>query len=342
MLSNTLNFDSTGGLGAGSTSTLRGTFDLASLSGSRLQLRAGVDYNILPKLRLEGGTIEANYALDERTLVRATAGHTLIDGHTQLGLSAIRRFGKFTLAFDGNYGIPDRSYSAALRLGFSFGRNPLNGSLFLAEPGLAAGGAIAARAYRDSNGNRRFDAGEGVLPDVEFVAGSRSGKTGADGVVFMGGLGDGNRASLVSDRESLPDIALAPVTEGIEIVPRAGRVHVSDFAVQELSDIEGTACFSEGGNLGREVSGLRLQLVDPQGKNVARARTEGDGSFFFEQVAPGTYTVQIDRNQAASLRIHLAEPVTVTVGPKTAFLKQTIKVSADADASEPQTPPAAP
>ena len=252
----------------------------------------------------------------------------------------MRRFGKFNLAFDGNYGVPDGSYSAALRLGFSFGRNPLNGRVFFAEPGMAAGGAIAARAYRDSNGNRRFDDGESVLPDVEFFAGSRGGKTDAQGVVFLGGLGDGHRANLLSGRESLPDISLAPVTDGIEVVPRAGRVHVTDFAVQELGDIEGTALFSEGGSLGREVSGLRLELVDEQGKDVARARTEGDGSFFFEQVPPGAYAIRIDPNQAASLKIRLTEPIAVTVGPKSAYIKQTVKVSADVSPAE--TPPAAP
>lgn len=329
MLSNTLSYASTSTPNFDTTSQLRGNFDLATLSGSRLHLRAGLDYAILPKIRLEGVLLEADYALDDRTLVRATAGHTFADTQTNLGLSAVRRFGKFNLAFDGNYGLQSRDYSASLRLGFSFGRNPLNGRMFLAEPGLASGGAIAARAFRDSNGNRRFDVGEVVLPDVDFRIGSGHAKTDASGVAFIGGLGDGNRASLTSDRESLPDIALAPVNEGIEVVPRAGRVHVTDYAVQELSDIEGTAWFSEGGSLGREVSGLHLQLVDAAGKQVGRARTEGDGSFFFEQVQPGTYAIKIDPNQAASLKIRLTEPINVTIGPKSAWLKQVVKVSAD-------------
>ena len=105
-----------------------------------------------------------------------------------------------------------------------------------------------------------------MLSDVDFRIGSGHSKTDASGVAFIGRLGDGNRANLTADRESLPDIALAPVNEGIEVVPRAGRVHVTDYAVQELSDIEGTAFFSEGGSLGREVSGLHLQLVDAAGK----------------------------------------------------------------------------
>ena len=329
MLSNTLTYASNSGPLFSSTSQLRGNFDLATLSGSRLHVRAGVDYSIIPKLLLEGATLEADYALDERTLVRGSIGHTFTDSQTNLSLSAVRRFGKFTLAFDGNYGVPTGDYSAALRLGFSFGRNPLNGRLFVAEPGLAGGGAIAARAYRDSNGNRQFDAGEQVLPDVDFRIGSGYSKTDASGVAFIGALGDGNRTSLTADRESLPDIALAPVNEGIEIVPRAGRVHVTNYAVQELSDIEGTAFFSEGGSLGREVSGLQLQLVDATGKQVARARTEGDGTFFFEQVQPGEYTIRIDANQAASLKIHLTDAINVTIGPKSAWLKQVVKVSAD-------------
>ena len=329
MLSNTLTYASNSDPLFSSTSQLRGNFDLATLSGSRLHVRAGVDYGIIPKLRLEGATLEADYALDERTLVRGSVGHTFTDSQTNLSLSAVRRFGKFTLAFDGNYGVPTGDYSAALRLGFSFGRNPLNGRLFVAEPGLAGGGAIAARAYRDANGNRQFDAGEQVLPDVDFRIGSGYGKTDASGVAFIGALGDGNRSSLTADRESLPDIALAPVNEGIEIVPRAGRVHVTNYAVQELSDIEGTAFFSEGGSLGREVSGLHLQLVDAAGKQVARARTEGDGTFFFEQVQPGEYAIRIDANQAASLKIHLTDAINVTIGPKSAWLKQVVKVSAD-------------
>ena len=329
LFSNTLNYASNSVPGFGGHSQLIGSFDLATLRGSRLQLRASADYAILPQPSLRGGMLQADYALDERTLVRASVGHTLEDSQTRFGLSAVRRFGQFTLAFDGNYGVPDGSYNAALRLGFSFGRNPLSGRLFFAEPGLTSGGAVAVRAFRDANGNRRFDSGEAVVPEVGFITSSRHGKTDASGLAFIGALGDGSRSSMTIDLETLPDIALAPVSEGIEVIPRAGRVHATDFAIQELSDIEGTAFFTEGAGLGREVSGLVLVLVDAQGKTVARARTEGDGSFYFEQLHPGDYTVAIDKNQAASLKIHLAEAIGLTIGAKSAWLKQVVKVSRD-------------
>ena len=329
LFSNTLNYASNSAPGLDPYSQLIGSFDLATLRGSRLQMRASLDYAVLPDPGLRGGTLQADYALDDRTLVRASLGHTLEDSQTRFGLSAVRRFGQFTLAFDGSYGVPDGSYNAALRLGFSFGRNPLSGRMFFAEPGLTAGGAVALRAFRDANGNRRFDNGEVVLPELEFITSSRHGTTDANGMAFIGALGDGNRASIAVDVETLPDIALAPVSEGIEVVPRAGRVHVTDFAIQELSDIEGTAYFSESAGLGREVSGLALVLIDGQGKMVARSRTEGDGSYFFEQLHPGDYTVTIDKNQAASLKIHLAEEIKLTIGTQSAWVKQVVKVSRD-------------
>jgi hypothetical protein len=327
MLSNTLNYAKSSSAGSGSPSQLTGIFDLATLRGSRLQLRASVDYGVLAGLQLRGASLDADYALDERTLVRASVGHTLADSVTQLGLSAVRRFRNFELAFDGSYAVPTGTYSAALRLGFSFGRNPLYRHLFFAEPGLATGGAVAARAFRDINGNNHFDADEPVLPDVAFAVGSAHGITDRQGIAFIGGLGDGNRANLVADRDSLPDIALAPVKEGIEVVPRAGRVHVTNYALQELSDIEGTAYFSDGGGNGQAVSGLRLELVDRDGKALARARTEGDGTFYFEQVHPGTYLIQIESNQGTSLKIRLTEAISVTVGPKSNTLKQVVRVS---------------
>jgi hypothetical protein len=325
-----LNFASSSNPGFGSNQQMTGSFDLSRMAGSRLRLRGTVDYAILPKLKLTAGQLEADYAVDDRTSVRASVSHIVDDNRTLFGLSAIRRFGKFTLAFDGSYGVPTGEYRAALRLGLSFGRNPLSGGFFFAEPGMASGGAIATRAFRDSNANQLFDPGEEVLPGVDFNTTSRHDTTDKQGVALIGGLGDGNRSSLVIDRSTLPDLSLAPVSDGIEVVARAGRIHASDFALLELSDIEGTAYFSDGGGaLGQPVSGLRLVIADSQGKAFARTRTEADGSYFFEQVAPGQYTIQIDKNQAISLKIHLTEEVALKVGPKSGIVKQLIKISGD-------------
>lgn len=282
---------------------LTGAFDLATLSGSRTQYRAGLGYQVLPHARITSANVEVDRAFGPHTIVKASAGHVLDSGETTVGLSAIHRLGALSIAFDGNVTLPQKSYSAILRLGFSFGRNPLTGSLFVAQPGMATGGAVAVRAFEDSNGNRRFDPGEAPLSDIEFDTGSLTGRTDGRGTALIGQLGDANRTYLRLNGESLPDIALAPANAGVEIIPRPGRIHVSAFAVDVLSDVEGTAHF---GDSRQAVSGLVLRLIDRDGKPAARVRTSAGGVFLFEQLHPGEYRVELDPGQASRLGLQLA------------------------------------
>jgi hypothetical protein len=323
--SNVLDYSETGGKGIGTRRQLLGNFDLATLSRSKLQVRASAGYAILPDPRLVSAAIEVDRAIDSRTLLHGSVSHSFQGHETQFGASAVRRFDRFTLAVDGSYGVKRKSYAVGLRLGASIGRNSLDGRMFLAPPGQASSGGIALRAFRDADGDRRFGPGDEVLPDVEFFAGNRAARSDADGIAMMTGLGSGNRASVQVDIKTLPDIDLAPVSRGIEIVPRPGRIHATDFAVVEMSEIEGTAYFA-GSGAARGVSGLRLQLVDAIGKPVKAVKTESDGFYLFEQVQPGRYAIVLDAEQADRLHIRLGESVTVEVGAKAAVLSRKLVV----------------
>lgn len=329
LLSNTFDYNRVSApniLGGTDTSTrMLGTFDLATLSGSRTRYRASVAYGLAPKLNLQSVTLEADRRFGESTLVRGGVTHTLTDHQTTLGLSAIRRFGPVNVAFDGSYGFPKRNYSLALRVGFSFGRNPLSGHGFLARPGLTSGGAVALTAFADANANGVRDPGEAPVAGVTFLAGTDQSVTDAAGRAFIGNLGDGARASVRVDSDSMPDIALAPARAGMEVVPRPGRIHTSDFAIVTLSDIEGTAYFrAESGT--RAVSRLQLRLLRADGSLAARTRSESDGFFLFERLPAGNYTLELDPQQAAALKIKLEGPVTLTLGGKSSVLRQSITV----------------
>ncbi len=297
------------------TNNLVGGFDLATLSGSRTQYRASLTYAAMPKLELRSAAVQVDHAFGRQTLASATLGHFFTTGETRLGLSASQRFERFTLGFSGDYAVPTGTYSAMLRLGIGFGRNPLTGRFFVDQPGLAAGGALALRAYHDRNADNRFDEGDLVLPEVEFGIGGKIAKTDKNGIAMAGRLGDGTRANYRIDMETLPDIALYPKSLGVSFVPRAGRVHVSDFAVVALSEIEGTARFvSDQGQ--KPVSGVQLELVGAEGKVARSTRTEGDGFYLFEQVAPGAYTIRIEPGQAVRLGIAMEGEGTVTTSPE--------------------------
>ncbi|WP_421854523.1 hypothetical protein [Novosphingobium sp.] len=326
LLSNTLDYNRVSAPTAASSSRLLGTFDLATLSGSRTRYRASLGYGLAPTLNLQSVTLEADRRFGENTLVRGGVTHTLTDHQTTLGLSAIRRIGPVNVAFDGSYGFPTRNFSLALRIGFSFGRNPLSGRAFIARPGLTSGGAMAVTAFADANANGVRDPGEGPVAGVTFLSGTDENRTDANGRAFIRGLGDGARASVRVDSDSMPDIALAPARPGIEVVPRPGRIHTSDFAIVTLSDIEGTAYFrAESGT--RAVSRLQLRLLRADGSLAAHARSESDGFFLFERLPAGEYHLELDPKQAASLKIRLEGPVKLTLGGKSSVLRQSIYVT---------------
>ncbi len=309
-----------------SRESLVGSFDLATLSGSRTQYRGSLVYAVAPKLELRSAAVQVDHAFGPNTLASATLGHTFTSDETRVGLSATQRFRNFTLSFNADYAVPNKNYSAALRLGFGFGRNPLTGRLFVDRPGLANGGAIAVRAYHDRNADNHFDEGDLVLPEVKFGIGGRPASTGPDGIVMIGRLGDGTRTNYKVDLESLPDIALFPTSAGKSFVPRAGRVHVSDFPVVELSEIEGTARFVSDGR-DKPVSGVFLELVGADGKVVRTARTEGDGFYLFEQVKPGNYTLRIEPDQAQRIGISLSGESAVAIAPRADIVRRDLAIA---------------
>ena len=326
MLSKTLDYAHTSSPFGFSATSLVGGFDLATLSGSRTQYRASLSYAAKPKLELRSAAVQVDHAFDDRTLAKLIVGHTFANDETRVGLSAIRNFEHFTLSFSGDYAVPSGTYSAALRLGFGFGRNPLTGRFFLDRPGLALGGAVAVRAYHDKNADNRFDEGDLVLPNVEFGLGGKMVATDKQGVAMIGRLGDGVRTNYRVDMETLPDIALYPTSPGVSFVPRAGRVHVSEFPVIAHSEIEGTARFISD-RTGKAVSGVRLELVAADGNVVKRVRTEGDGFYLFEQVAPGSYSIRIEPEQANRLGIALTGDGMVTASPEGDIVRRDLDIA---------------
>ncbi|MFC3099894.1 hypothetical protein [Altererythrobacter lauratis] len=307
LVSNTLDYLRNAAPGGIGFSQLVGNFDLANIGRSDTQLRGSLGYRLLPDIALVqvGGNVA--HRLDPRTLLSATAAYAVEAKDLALGLSAARSFDRFSLALDGQYAFRQRSYAVALRLGLSFGRDPLRRQFFVDRPGVATSGGVAAQAFHDRDGNGVFSSGDMALPDVDFAVFNATATTDAAGMARLTDLGHGQRVSVQIDPATLPDITMAPARRGIEIVPRAGRIHVAAFPVVELSEVEGTVSFT-GGDGNRGVSGLRLQLRDALGEVAHTTRTERGGYYFFEQVRPGPYALVIDPAQAERLGICLASP----------------------------------
>ncbi len=333
LASNTFDYTRTSFDGLESRSRLFGNFDLATLGRSRTRGRLSFGYQVLPKPDILSAAVEVDHAIDEDTAVRASLGYLFETQSPQIGLSAVRDFDRFSLALDGNYAFERNEHSIGLRLGFSFGRDPLRGGFFIARPGLAHAGIASVRAFRDMDGDGIFGPPDSVLSGVSVIAANRVVPTDAGGLARIGNLGPGRGASLQIDGSTLPDIDLAPASEGLEIVPRPGRIHVADFPIVAVSEVEGTVRFSQGdGDKG--VSGVRLKLRDAQGKDAYFTKTEIDGYYFFERVRPGIYTVALDEGQASRLDLCAAQDYSVTVGYEADLVKADIAIGVCSETAE--------
>jgi hypothetical protein len=326
MAANVINYTDTATPGAATTHITNGTFDLSTFASSHTQYRAQASYTIGPHPVLVSLGGEVAHDIDARTTVRASLDQTFNTHQTTAGLSGTRKFGPYALSFDATYTPQSRAYAFTMRLGFSFGRNPLSGRMFVARPGLSSSGAVAVRAFSDTNGNGQYDPGEPIVGNVSYFTGSQHVTSGADGNAVLTGTGDGTRTAVRIDTASLPDIAMAPARAGIEVIARPGRIPVVDFAIQQLSDIEGTAVYADGSHK-RGVAGLNLQLVDAKGHRVAHARSESDGFVLIEQVRPGDYRLEIAPDQARNLKIRLLSEQPVHVGTKGKVIRLKIVVA---------------
>lgn len=296
-----------------SSENLDGTFELNGAI-QKWGVRAGIDYFLKPGSKLRDLNIAVDRTLAHNALLRFTLFRQLSNGHgTIAGVSLSRRIGVFDMGGDLLYDTAQKIFVAGLRASFSFG-NPL-GAWSFAPPGLARGGSLVAVAFRDLNGDGRQEAGEPPLKGIGFRGGAGEAQTNAAGMALLTGLGDGRPAQVSMMTDSLPDPYMFPSRAGVEVVPRPGRTHRSLFPVVAVSEVEGHAYFQAGGDSKRAVSNVQLQLVDSKGAVIASVRTEYDGYFFMERVAPGQYRIRIDPDQAAKLNIKLASDVPVTATP---------------------------
>ncbi len=313
MASNVITYTATAQAGATTTRTTTGVFDLSTFAGRRTQYRTELGYAFGPHPAIIALGGEVTHDFDARTTARASLYQAFTSHQTTFGLAGTRKFGPAALSLDSTYAVPTHNLSFIVRLGFSFGRDPLSGRMFAGRPGLSGSGAAAVRAFTDANGNGRYDRGEPLVGNVGFFTGTQHVTAPDAGPAMLTGIGDGIRSAVRIDSSTLPDIAMAASRPGVELVARAGRIAVVDFAVQQLTDIEGTAIFADSVRQ-RGVAGLQLQLIDVSGGIAARARSENDGFVLIEQVRPGDYTLQIAPEQARNLNIRLSSERGIHVG----------------------------
>jgi hypothetical protein len=204
-------------------------------------------------------------------------------------------------------------FAAQIEVNFSLAREPRSGSIAMDSQPRATTGGVSVRVFEDKRHDGVFGPEDVPIAGVRVQApqSQLQGITDERGVAFLPGAPVNAPTDVLVDAATLPDVHQRPADPGVAIVPRAGVVDRIDVPVIRTAEIQGTVYGPDDQGKTVPLRAVRLHLKDGKGETVASQTTAFDGIYYFADVAPGRYTLEIDRLDAE--RRGLAAPVPQTV-----------------------------
>ncbi len=268
-------------------------------------LSAQFNYRLQPGAGLQGVAISADRSLGDGYQLTAGLLHSM-DSHLTLASAGFAKsLGSFGLALSASYSS-QRELALGLQLFVALDRDPRSGRWTVDGQPLAGTGAVSARAFVDRNMNGIRDPGEELIPNAGFVlngGGRHPRLTDSDGTALLSRLQPGRYADIALDPTTLEDPQWKPLTPGVRVLPRPGRVEPLEFPVILTSEVEGTVWLVQAGGKKRGIGDARLELVDTDGQVIATTTSSADGYYLFHQVAPASLRLRIAPEQAAKLKL---------------------------------------
>lgn len=321
LLSGGLDYALTTTPGLGSVDRLTGTVAASTFSQATWDLRATLDYEVLPSTRLRAFTATADRDLSERLAIRFGAGRAFVgDNDMTFQAATIVRLPFADLSLSGEYTTPRDDWRIGLQLAFGLVFDPGHRRYALARPGAATGGSAAIQAFIDRDADDRFDPGADE-PVANIVASTGAGEvsTGSDGQALVTGLGYGATARLQVNLDGLDNPYVTAPPQVIEFVPRAGVVATVPYPLKPVGEVLARVQYRDANGRMTGVSAVDVRLTDAAGKTT-NAATEFDGTVLFERLAAGRYRLELDPRQAERLGMRLSGPIEFTGAPDGGFV----------------------
>ncbi|WP_439463272.1 MSCRAMM family protein [Roseateles sp. NT4] len=268
-------------------------------------LNAQFNYRVQPGSSLQAVAISADRNLADGYQLNAGLLRSMDSGLTLVSAGLAKNLGSFGMAVSASYSS-QRELALGLQLFVALDRDPRSGRWQFDGQPLAGTGAVSARAFVDRNMNGIRDPGEEFVPNAGFIlngGGRHPRLTDAGGIAFLNRLAPGRYADIALDPATLEDPQWKPLTPGVRVLPRPGRVEQLEFPVVVTSEIEGTIHLVEAGGKKRGIGDAQVQLVDAKGEVIATTTSSADGYYLFHQVTPGALRLRIAPEQAAKLKL---------------------------------------
>ncbi|MFT2109968.1 hypothetical protein [Marinomonas sp. 2405UD68-3] len=278
-------------------------------------LRNQLDYSIKPKSSIDQLKTEANLNTSEDIDLKFSYSRLFDNNVNEYGAGITWKPDEMILS--SNFLYNDTSgWNVNLIGRLSVGQKATETSnvFFITQKSLVNRGSILVRVFEDTNTNAVYDIGEPLLSGIKVksLQNHNSAITDNSGIAVLTSMQNNRATDIIVDTGTLPDAYLQPLTPGISISPRRGYVDNYDFPITQVSEIEGTVFI---GQLDSDKYAFyaTLNLVNQNNEIVATTQSEYDGYYLFENIFPGNYRVDIDRNYTEKRNLIHPAPKNVAI-----------------------------
>jgi hypothetical protein len=308
-------YDRTTAAAGQTTDLLRGFVGISTFRAYQWQVRATLDYDAVPDFRLSGLEVLVDRPISNTWSLHLGATERL-DAPKDLSLVAgsttKTKFGDLT--FTGQYDTNQNTWRFGAQMNFGLGYNPESHSYEVTRSGPGSGGSVLFHAFLDANGNGKFDPGERPVQGVTVEGGEYKVTTDAQGNAYISGFGAGPTARLLVSIGQVENQSVKTPPTVIEFSPRPGGVTQVEYPMRPTGEVMVNIKLLRPDQQRVGLSATRVRLVDDKGL-AYEGVTEFDGSVNFQDLPAGTYRLELDKDQAARLRMHLLAPVSLTIKP---------------------------
>jgi hypothetical protein len=270
-------------------------------------LRAGAEYSVKPQWRATGFLLGADAALlDNRAKVRLTASRRLAAG-TAVDLGIAWTLPRAEISANVGYNSQTRQVTVSVGLRFSvywIDGGPLP---HVDHRALASSSLARAQVFVDRDGDGVSSPGDEPLRGIRLRPGRPDEQTDDSGRTTLASFSESRGTDVLVEEESLPDPFLRSAVRGYRVTARPGAPVKLAFPVAWVSDVEGRVLVSEtrrapdGTVVATGSHGLgnvQLVVLNEQGREVRRVRSEFDGFFGIMALPSGRYRLAMDPDQA--------------------------------------------
>ncbi len=276
----------------GNHSSTTGQITYSTDLSPKWNLNTQLNYDIYPDTEFDRARLDLRYNDRDKLTGALNISQGIRDtGNTRVGASAAYDFGTFLGGTDVTWNKGE-GIDVLLSASTSLSPNGKDNAYTFSSKAKGTGSSLKVRIYHDINRNNEFDEGDEAQEGLKILINGRTSVVRSDenGILEIIDRGPVGLALVTLDRSSLENPFLVTAREGYKTVLRPKTKPFIDMPLVETGGIDGTVRFSDG----RPVPGLRIQLVDGDGRIVDETTTSFDGFYSFEFVKPGDYIVRVD------------------------------------------------